>query len=76
MWNASRMGRTVFGALVAGSLSLGAAQALATPGAVARDETTCDRKQCHFFCVSIGYDSGQCTGPFGTGDCECIIWSE
>ena len=75
MRNASRLGRAAFAALIVGSLGLGATQALATPGPVARNETTCDKKLCHQACVEIGYDYGRCTGPFGSGDCMCYIGS-
>lgn len=76
MRNSNRLGRAGFAALIACSLTLGATQALATPGTVDRDETMCEKKLCAQSCIALGYDGGRCTGPFGTGDCECVIFSE
>ncbi|HEY0017617.1 MAG TPA: hypothetical protein VGC13_15000 [Longimicrobium sp.] len=59
----------IFGVATAAALAFGAAQALAQPGAAARDPQACNGARCRQECRSIGYDDGRCD----QGGCVCLI---
>jgi hypothetical protein len=60
-----RMRRGVFGALVAGALGFGAAEAFATPPQ--ENPLRCDSGFCQQLCTTIGYGNGFCS----RGSCFC-----
>ena len=63
--------RAACGSVVAAALSLGAAQAVASPAPAARsDPRACDPQSCDRACRAIGALGGFCNG---SGVCLCYI---
>lgn len=70
-----KIGQRLFGVMMAGALTLGAAQAVAQPRSTANAANTCDSWQCMQDCQALGYDGGRCTDPRYTLPwCECYVW--
>ncbi len=63
----AKVGRGLFGAAVACTLALGAAEAAASPPAAGSDAALCYPGACHRECREHGWASGRCV----SGYCEC-----
>ena len=69
-----RIGLRLFGVMMAGALTLGAAQAVAQPRSTATAENTCS-VTCMQDCQAMGFDGGRCTDPrYTSWWCECYNW--